>query len=73
MRTLERVRRRQRVPRSRVIQHALSFYFSQTGLSEEVTAYEAGYRRQPERDTALEGYARAAAEVIGTEDWEVSR
>lgn len=69
MRTLERVRRRQRLPRSRVVQQALSFYFAHAGLSEEVSAYEEGYRRKPERDAALEGYARAAAEVLGSEDW----
>ena len=69
MRALERVRRRQRLPRSRVVQQALSFYFAHAGLSEEVTAYEEGYRRKPEQDEALEGYARAAAEVLGSEDW----
>ena len=69
MRMLERLRRRQRLPRSRVVQHALSFYFAQAGLVEEVSAYEAGYRRKPERDAAPEGYARAAAEVLDSEDW----
>jgi hypothetical protein len=69
MRTLERLRRRQRLPRSRVVQQALSFYFSHAGLSEEVTAYEEGYRRKPERSADAAGYARAAATVLGSEDW----
>ncbi|MGH9257899.1 MAG: hypothetical protein ACRD3C_25345 [Vicinamibacterales bacterium] len=69
MRVLERVRRKHRLPRSRVVQQALSFYFAQAGLSEEVSAYEEGYRRKPERTADVEGYARAAADVLGREDW----
>ncbi len=70
MRALERVRRRQRLPRSRVIQHALSLYFAHTGLAEEVSAYEEGYGRKPEPDGDLESYARAAAAVLSPEEWE---
>ena len=69
MRALERVRRQQRLPRSRVIQQALAFYFTHSGLAEEVRAYEEGYRRKPEREGAPDAYARAAAEVLGREDW----
>ena len=70
MRTLERVRRQQRLPRSRVIQHALAFYFAQSGLAEEISAYEEAYRRKPEREADLEAYGRAAAAVLGAEEWE---
>ena len=69
MRTLERVRRKHRLPRSRVVQQALSFYFAHAGLSEEVSAYEEAYRRKPERAADLDGYAHTAAEVLGSEDW----
>lgn len=69
MRTLERFRRRQRLPRSRVVQQALSFYFAHAGLSAEASAYEEGYRRQPESGAEAEAYARAVADVLGTEDW----
>jgi hypothetical protein len=69
MRTLERIRRRKRVPRSRLVQQALSFYFSHAGLSEEAAAYEEGYRRKPERSAEAKSYARAAADVLGIEDW----
>jgi hypothetical protein len=69
MRTLERVRKKQRVPRSRVVQQALSFYFAHAGLSEEARAYEDGYRQKPERTAEVDAYAQASAEVLGSEDW----
>ena len=69
MRAVERIRRQQRIPRSRVIQRALSFYLAQAGIGEDVSVYEGGYRRKPERSEAAEGYARAAAEVLSNEDW----
>lgn len=69
MRTLERVRRQQRLPRSRVVQQALDFYFAHAGLSEEARAYEAAYRLKPERPADAEAYARAAARVLDREDW----
>ena len=69
MQAIESIRRRQRIPRSRVIQHAVSFFLAHTDLSEDVRAYEAGYRRKPEPEHALDTYAHAAAEVLGREDW----
>jgi metal-responsive CopG/Arc/MetJ family transcriptional regulator len=69
MRAVERIRREQRIPRSRVIQRALSFYLAQAGLADDVRAYEEGYRRKPERSDAGGAYARAAAEVLSSEDW----
>ena len=69
MRAVERIRRRHRIPRSRVIQRALSYYLAQSGLGEDVRAYEEGYRRKPERPDAAEVYAQAAAEILSSEDW----
>jgi hypothetical protein len=69
MRALERLRRRRRLPRSRIVQQALSVYFAQEGLSGEVSAYEDAYRRTPEREPELRSVARLAAEALGSEDW----
>ena len=69
MRSLERVRRKQRIPRSRIVQQALRCYFAQTGIAEDARAYEEGYRRNPEQAKAAESYARAAAEVLEPETW----
>jgi len=69
MRRLEQLRQRRRVPRSRVIQQALDAYFAQTGLTEEIHAYEQAYRRRPENTGDLKSLARAAAEVLDAEEW----
>lgn len=66
---IERIRRRQRQPRSRIIQQAVAAYLSQEGLKDLLDAYEEGYRRKPESVTEADAYARAAAEVLGREDW----
>ena len=69
MRSLERLRRKQRIPRSRIVQQALRCYFAQTGIAEDARAYEEGYRRKPEQAQAAESYARVAAEVLEHENW----
>jgi hypothetical protein len=69
MRTLERLRRRRRLPRSRIVQQALRFYFAHEGLSEEASAYEEAYRRRPEPEPDLQSFAGLAAEALGREDW----
>ena len=69
LRSVERIRRQQRIPRSRVIQRAVSTYLAQGGIDDEVRAYEEGYRRKPEQSDAAEAYARAVAEVLISEDW----
>ena len=66
---IERIRRAQRIPRSRVIQQAVDFYLSRRAQHEAIGAYEEGYRRRPEPDGEAESAARAAAEVLGREDW----
>ncbi len=68
MRAIERIRRQRNIPRSRVIQQAVSYYLAQAGLIDDVRAYEEGYRRKPEREP-VEDFAHAAAEVLGSEDW----
>ncbi len=66
---IERLRRRSRQPRSRIIQQAVAAYLAQEGLKDLVDAYEEGYRRAPEPVADAEAYARAAAEVLGREEW----
>ena len=66
---VERIRRAQRIPRSRVIQQAVDFYLSRRAQQEAIQAYEDGYRRKPEPAGEAESAARAAAEVLGPEDW----
>jgi predicted transcriptional regulator len=66
---IERIRRARRVPRSRVIQEAVAFYLTGRAQQEAVRAYEEGYRRKPESASEAESNARAAAEVLGHEDW----
>ncbi len=68
MRAIERIRRQRKLPRSRVIQQAVQLYLGEAGLAADSRAYEEGYRRKPEREP-VESYARAAAEVLGSEDW----
>ncbi len=66
---VERIRRAQRIPRSRVIQQAVDFYLTRRAQQEAIQAYEEGYRRKPEPGGEAEAAARAAAEVLGPEDW----
>jgi metal-responsive CopG/Arc/MetJ family transcriptional regulator len=66
---VERIRRAQRIPRSRVIQHAVDLYLSRQAQQEAIGAYEEGYRRRPEAAAEAESAARAAGEVLGREDW----
>jgi metal-responsive CopG/Arc/MetJ family transcriptional regulator len=66
---VERIRRAQRIPRSRVIQEAVAFYLAGRAQQEAVRSYEEGYRRKPEPVREAESGARATAEVLGHEDW----
>jgi metal-responsive CopG/Arc/MetJ family transcriptional regulator len=66
---IEQIRRRERIPRSRVIQRAIAFYLLERGRHAAIRAYEEGYRRHPEGAEA-EAYAQATAEVLGPEEWE---
>ncbi len=67
---IEEVRRRRKIPRSRVIQEAVEVYFREQHRSRDIEAYLEGYRRRPEKTGQAEGYARAVAEVLGHEEWE---
>lgn len=67
---IERIRHQRGVPRSRVIQQALDLYLaSQQAVEEAERAYEAGYQAIPENPAEAQTYARAAAEVLGHEEW----
>jgi metal-responsive CopG/Arc/MetJ family transcriptional regulator len=66
---MERLRRKERIPRSRLVQRAIALYLSQRGRYEANRAYEEGYRRHPE-GAETEAYTQAAAEVLTVEDWE---
>jgi predicted transcriptional regulator len=68
-RAIERIRRRRRLPRSRVIQEAVAHYLSTQAQQKAVRAYERGYLRKPERAADAEAAALAAAEVLEPEDW----
>lgn len=65
---VEKIRRKMRIPRSRVIQSAIDRYLAWEGFSDEIRRYAEGYRRKPERAEAV-GYAKAAASVLARETW----
>ncbi len=65
---IEKIRRKSRVPRSRVIQQAIAFYLSARGHLRDVRAYEHGYERKPEGIEA-EAFAKATTTVLAHEDW----
>ena len=67
---IEKIRRRRRVPRSRVIQEAVSRFLEAEGLSSRVHSYETGYRRVPEEISEARAFARSAAAALPIEDWE---
>lgn len=69
-RTVDRIARRRRWSRSRVIQHAVAYFLSEQSLRAAVREYEEGYRRFPEDLAEVEAFGKAAAEVLGAEDWE---
>jgi len=67
---IERIRRRRRIPRSRVIQEAVAAFLEAQGLSSQVQSYEAGYRRVPEDAAEARALAATAAATLPIEDWE---
>ncbi len=69
-RAIERIRRKRKIPRSRVIQQAVAYYLSEEKQHTAVRQYEEGYRRMPEDPAEAAAYVRMAAEVLEPEDWE---
>ncbi len=67
---IEKIRRRRRVPRSRVIQEAVTRFLETEGFSSRVQSYEAGYRRVPEDPGEARAFAKAGAVALPVEDWE---
>jgi metal-responsive CopG/Arc/MetJ family transcriptional regulator len=68
-RAIERIRKKRKIPRSRVIQQAIAHYLSEETEHAAVRQYEEGYRRMPEDPAEAEAYARLAAEVLELESW----
>jgi len=68
-RAIERIRRKKKIPRSRVIQQAIAHYLSEETQHAAVRRYEEGYRRMPEDPAEAEAYVRTGAEVLEPEDW----
>ncbi len=67
---IKRIRRKERIPRSRVIQRAIAHYLSERGRYRAIRAYEEGYKRHPEKTEEVEALAQATAEAMDWEDWE---
>ncbi len=67
---IEKIRRQRGVPRSRVIQEAVSRFLEAEGLSSRVQRYEAGYRHVPEDAREASAFARSGAAVLPIADWE---
>ena len=67
---IEKIRRRRRVPRSRVIQEAVTRFLETEGVSSRVQSYDSGYRRVPEDSREARAFAKAGAAVLPVEDWE---
>lgn len=65
---VERIRRRKRIPRSRVIQQALDLYLREVAKQPAIRAYVEGYQRHPEGREAG-AFARAAARALSREGW----
>ena len=70
LRAIEAIRRKKRVPRSRVIQHAVSQYLAIQTEFGAAREYEEGYRHQPETAADVEVYAAATSAVLVREEWE---
>lgn len=69
-RAIEEIRRKKRLPRSRVIQHAIARYLAEERLITAVREYEEGYRRIPEDVAEAEALGAAASAVLREEQWE---
>lgn len=67
---IERIRRKRRIPRSRVVQQAIAYYLAEQGLLAAAREYEEGYRRKPEDAAEAEAYGAATAAVLPEESWE---
>lgn len=67
---IEKIRRKARIPRSRVIQQAIALYLAEGRHAQKVRAYEDAYTQKPEREEAdAQAFARATAAVLSDEDW----
>lgn len=69
LQAIEQIRRKNRLPRSRVIQRALDDYLARLEREKAIHAYVEGYRRKPQAEAEAEAYSKAAAEALEPEDW----
>lgn len=67
---IERIRRKRRIPRSRVIQQAVAYYLAEQGIYAAVREYEEGYRRRPEDAAEAGAFGTATAAVLPEEEWQ---
>jgi len=67
---VEQIRRKERIPRSQVIQRALAAYLAEREHYRAVRAYEEGYRRHPEDPAEAEAMMQLMAGVLTPENWE---
>jgi metal-responsive CopG/Arc/MetJ family transcriptional regulator len=66
---IEDIRRKKRIPRSRVIQQAIAYYLAEQEVRGAVREYEEGYRHYPEDGADAEAFGTATAAVLSREDW----
>lgn len=69
LKAIEKICKKERIPRSRAIQRALDEHLKQLEEAKAVKQYIEGYRRKPQSAGDAEAYSKAAAEVLGYEDW----
>lgn len=67
-REVERARRAAGKSRSRVVQEALRDWLARRAERDLVRDYEAGYRRNPEREDEIAEAARLASGLFGDDD-----
>lgn len=69
-RAIEDIRRKKRLPRSRVIQQAIAYYLAEQDIRGAVREYEEGYRHHPENAAEAAAFGTATAAVLTPEEWD---
>ena len=69
LRQVERARGEKGLARSKVILQALRLWLDRLEEAEQVTRYEAGYRKLPEDRVSLKAYERAETQSLSKESW----
>ncbi len=63
---VEKMSRKKRIPRGRVIKNTINRYLGKEALSKEILRYVEGYRRKPERSGAV-AFTEATTAVLSGE------